>query len=106
MKPVIHMVLWDSVKVLIALLALIYAGLVLTGYTSEGPRYQPRLSWAEPGRSSERLLIWTGIKVLDGLLRILRSMLNQLFMASADIGLWFVDKSTSEVQRKVRSKFL
>jgi hypothetical protein len=101
-----HMILWDAVKVLVALLALIYAGLVLTGYASEGPGYQPHLSWTEPGRSSERLLIWTGIKILEALRRVTRSMFNQLFMASADIGLWFVDKSSSEVRRKVRSRFL
>jgi hypothetical protein len=106
MGHVMHMILWDALKVLIALLALVYAGLVLTGYATEGTAYQPHLSWTEPGRSGERLLVWTGIKVLDGLLRMIRSMFNQLFMASADIGLWFVDKSTSEVRRKVRSRFL
>ncbi|MGH9446545.1 MAG: hypothetical protein ACRD3O_12570 [Terriglobia bacterium] len=106
MGLIVHIIMWDAVKVLIALMALVYLGLVLTGYTSEGPRYQPRLSWAEPGRSGERLLVWIGIKGLYTLLRMARSMFNQLFMASADIGFWFVNKSTSEVQRKVRSRFL
>jgi hypothetical protein len=99
-------VLRDSVKVLVAIVALLYAGLVLMAYATEGLRYQPRLRWTEPARSGERLLVWTGVKLLDAVLRLMRSMFNQLFLASAEIGLWLTDRSGTEVRRKVRSKFL
>jgi hypothetical protein len=96
----------DSVKLLVAILALLYAGLVLMAYATEGLRYKPRLRWSEPARSGERLLVWTGVKLLDAFLRLMRSMFDQLFLASAEIGLWLADRSGTEVRRKVRSKFL
>jgi hypothetical protein len=96
----------DSVKLLVAILALLYAGLVLMAYATEGLHYKPRLRWSEPARSGERLLVWTGVKLLDAFLRLMRSMFNQLFLASAEIGLWLADRSGTEIRRKVRSKFL
>jgi hypothetical protein len=96
----------DSVRALGVVLGLLYAGLVLMAYATEGLRYQPRFRWTEPARSGERLLVWTGVKLLDAFFRIMRSMFNQLFLASAEIGLWLTDRSGNEVRRKVRSKFL
>ncbi|MGH9469672.1 MAG: hypothetical protein ACRD1N_04930 [Terriglobia bacterium] len=96
----------DAVKLLVVLLGLAYGGLVLAGYMAEGARYQPKFHLDEPARSGERLLVWTGIKVLDAVLRVMRSMLNQLFMASAEVGFWFIDKSGPRIQRKVRSRFI
>jgi hypothetical protein len=96
----------DSVKLLVALLGLLYFGLVLTAYATEGLHYKPRLRWTEPARSGERLLVWTGVKLLEAFLSLTRSMFNQLFEASAEIGLWVTDRSGTEVRRKVRSKFL
>jgi hypothetical protein len=106
MSATTHIVLWYSLKAMVAMLALIYLGLVFMGYASEGRYYQPRFHWSEPARSGERLLVWTGIRVFDVFLRIGRSMLDQLFTASAEVGLWVIDRSSAEVQRKVRSKFL
>jgi hypothetical protein len=96
----------DSVKLLVAFLALLYAGLVLMAYATEGVHYKPRLRWTEPARSGERLLVWSGVKLLDAFLRLTRSTFDQLFLASAEIGLWLADRSGTEVRRKVRSKFL
>lgn len=101
-----QMVLWDVLKLLVGMFALIYAALVYTAYGMEGSHYQARLQLTKPGRSGERLLIWTGVKILDATLRFARSVLNQLFAASAEIGEWAVEKSSPAVQRKVRSKFL
>jgi hypothetical protein len=106
MTIAVQAVIRDSVRVLVAVLVLLYAGLVLTAYLTEGLRYQPRFRWSEPARSGERLLVWTGVKLLDGFMRLTRSMFNQLFLASAEIGLWLTDRSGNEVRRKVRSKFL
>lgn len=101
-----QVIVWDALKLLVGLLGLLYAALVLTSYVTEGPHYQPRLRLAEPFRSGERLLVWTGIKVMEGFLKLFRSIFDQLFVASAEVGFWVVDKSGPKAQRKVRSKFL
>jgi hypothetical protein len=106
MTAVFQTVVRDSMRVLVGVLLLLYAVVVLTAYATEGLRYQPRFRWTEPARSGERLLVWTGVKLLDGFLRLTRSMFNQLFLASAEIGLWLTDRSGNEVRRKVRSRFL
>jgi hypothetical protein len=106
MTVIVQNLLRDTVRVLVGVLVLLYAGLVLMAYATEGVHYQPRFRWTEPARSGERLLVWTGVKLLDAFLRLTRSMFNQLFMASAEIGLWLTDRSGNEVRRKVRSKFL
>ena len=99
-------VLWVFVKLLVAAGALLYVGLVLTAYVTEGTHYRPRLHWSEPMRSGERLLVWAGVKLLVAFLRLMRSVFNQLFQASAEIGIWLTDRSGTEVRRRVRSKFL
>lgn len=101
-----EMVIRDAAKLLVMVLALIYGGLVIAGYITEGPHYQPRFHLDEPARSGERLLLWTGIKVLDAVLRFLRSLMNQLFTASAEVGFWLIDKSGPKLQRKVRNRFI
>jgi hypothetical protein len=106
MLMITHLVFWDGLKMLIWALALIYAGLVFTAYEIEGRHYQPQLQLTKPARSGERLLIWTGVRILDTLLRIARSTFDQLFAASAEVGDWAIEKSGPAVQRKVRSKFL
>ncbi len=106
MAMLTQVVAWDAMKLLVAILGLFYAGLVFTGYVTEGPHYQPRLRWTEPARSGERLLVWTGIKILDAILRLVRSTCNQLFAASAEVGFWVVDKSGPDIQRKIHSRFL
>lgn len=102
----IQIIFWDVLKLLVVMLGCLYAALVLAGYITEGPHFQPRLNLSEPARSGERLLIWTGIKILDAAFRIARSTLNQLFTASAEVASWFIDKSSPTVQRKVRSRFI
>lgn len=101
-----YMIFLTTLKLLTAVIALVYAGLVLTAYQIEGPHYQPRLELFKPARSGERLLVWTGVKLLDVMVRLGGSVFNQLFAASADVGAWVVEKSGPEVQRKVRARFL
>ncbi|HLI30521.1 MAG TPA: hypothetical protein VKV79_05405 [Terriglobia bacterium] len=104
--PVAQWVLGDAVKLLILVLGLVYAALVFAGYVTEGPHYQPRFHLEEPARSGERLLVWTGIKLLVALVRLCRSLFNQLLTASGEVGFWIVNKSGPKVQREVRSRFL
>lgn len=101
-----HMLLWDVVKLMAGILALIYAILVYAAYEMEGARYQARLQLTRPARSGERLLIWTGVRIIDVVLRFSKSIVNQLFAASAEVGEWAVEKSSPAIQRKVRSRFL
>lgn len=101
-----HSLLWDVVKLMAGILALIYAILVYAAYEMEGARFQPRFQLTKPGRSGERLLIWTGVRIVDAVLRSMKAILNQLFAASAEVGEWAVEKSSPAVQRKVRSRFL
>lgn len=106
MTTITQVVLWDGLKLLVGMLVLLYAALVLTGYVAEGSHYQPRLQVAEPFRSGERLLVWTGIRIMDTFLRLFRFFFNQLVVASAEVGFWVVDRSGPKAQRKVRSRFL
>lgn len=101
-----HSLLWDVVKLMASLLVLVYAILVYAAYEMEGARFQARFQLTKPARSGERLLIWTGVRVVDAVLRSMKAILNQLFAASAEVGEWAVEKSSPAVQRKVRSRFL
>lgn len=106
MITITHLILLLLIKALIALAVLVYAGLVLTAYAMEGPHYKPRLQLTRPARSGERLMVWTGVRILDATVRLSKSLLNQLFTASADVGDWFVDRSSTSVKRNVRRRFL
>ena len=99
-------VLLALVKLLIVGLGLLYAGLVLMSYKTEGRHYQPRLRLAEPARSGERLLVWGGVKALDASVRASRAVLDTLYDASAEVGGWVISMSSPETQNKVRSRFL
>jgi len=103
---VMQIVLGDAVKLLALVLGLFYTGLVLSVYVTGGPHYQPQFHLAEPARSGERLLVWAGIKILDAMIHLFQSILNQLFTSAAEVGLWVVSKSGSKLQHEVRSHFL
>lgn len=106
MISITHIIVLTAVKLLVVLAGLIYAGLVITAYEMEGPHYRPRIQFAKPARSGERLLVWSGVKLLDALIRFSKSVFNELVMASGDVGDWVVERSSPSVQRKVRSRFL
>ncbi len=101
-----QMILWFAVKVAIAAVGLIYAGLVLTSYSLEGRRFQPRLRISEPARSGERLLVWWGVRLVDFLVRFGQAIAQVLFDASAEVMTWVIDNSSQEIRQKVRSRFL
>lgn len=81
-----------------------FSGLAVVGHVTERSqhRFFP-VQFAKATRSGERLLVWMGAKILDGLFRFFRGLFTLLFSASADVALWAVDKSGPNVQRKVRS---
>jgi hypothetical protein len=100
------MVLAITAKLIVTFAVLTYVGLVLTGYATEGSHYQPRLDICAPCGSALRLLIWIGVSILHLLLTFVNSVLNQLFAASGDLAAWTVAKSSPEIERKLRQRFL
>ena|SRR6516162_245718 len=95
-----------AAKLLLMAAGAFYALLVLSTYAREGPNFQLRLRSNHPARSAERLLIWAGIKMILAIARAVRSILNVLYQASADVGTWVVSKSSAQVQARVLSRFL
>lgn len=102
----IQMLIWIAVKIAIAAIGLIYVGLVLTSYSLEGRRFQPRIKLTEPARSGERLLIWSGVKLMDLLIRSGQAFARMLYDASAEVMTWVIDNSNPVIRQKVRSRFL
>ena len=106
MNEMVLMVAGAAVKLLFVVAGVLYAFLVLRAYAREGPDFQLRLQSSDPARSAERLLIWAGIRVMSVVARAVRSILNALYQASADVGTWVVSKSSAQVQARVLSRFL
>jgi len=95
-----HLLSW-----LVVAAAALYVAVVLVSYRTAGPRYRLNFNLAEPGRSTQHLGVWLGVKVLEGCIRIAKSTLNSLLEASADVGQWLMRRSPA-VQESVRSRFL
>ena len=83
----------------------VYAGMVLMGYRMDGPHYRLSFQLQDPLRSVKHLLVWLGVKVLQGCLRFTTAILNTLLEASAEVGERFIRLSPA-VQESIRSRFL
>jgi len=95
-----HMLSW-----LLVAAAALYGAIVLMRYRTGGPRYRLKLNLQEPARSTQELGVWLGVKVLEGCVRIFKSVLNALLEASAEVGEWLMRRSPA-VQESIRSRFL
>ena len=95
-----------SVRLLLFAAAAVYAGLVLMTYSTDGPRYRPRLRLADPLRSFERLLVWLGVKAIVVLIAAFRTALATLSEASAEVGEWVMDHRSQQDPASFRSRFL
>ena len=84
----------------------LYAGLVLMSYGTNGPHYRLRIDPKDPARSAERLLVWLGVKALALVVRIAVPIFGMLSEASAEVGEWFLRHRTPETQAAIRSRFL
>ncbi len=94
------------VKLLLAAFTILYGGLVLMTYLTEGPRVRLRLDWRAPGRSGERLLVWLGVKAVDALRRVGKAAFLMLTDASAEVGEWVIRRRGAEAEAAYRSRFL
>jgi len=106
MFAIIEMVSWQIIYVLAIASALLYLGLVILGYATEGPQYQIKFEFAEPIRSTERLLVGIGVRCLSVFLRAAGALLDPLFEASAEIGEWLTNLGSAETQARYRSRFI
>jgi len=83
----------------------VYAGIVLMRYRTDGPHYRVRFELQYPGRSLQQLLVWLGVKILEGCIRISSALFNVLLEASAEVGEWFI-RLNPTMKESVRSRFL
>ena len=106
MAVVITSVLGWIAKPLLCGAVAVYVGLVLMGYATDGGRYRARLGFENPLRSVERLAVWLGVKTLAAIVQGLKSTLNVLAEASAEIGETIVAGRSQKTQAEFRSRFL
>lgn len=106
MIAMIGIVGWQIINLLAIASALLYIGLVILGYATEGPRYQIKFDLADPIRSMERLLVGIGVIALAAFLYAVGVLLDPLFEASAEIGEWFTNLGSAETQARYRSRFI
>lgn len=106
MLAMISAILGGVLKLLLVGGVVVYAGLVLMSYRTDGSHSELRLELSDPARSAERLLVWLGVKAVAAVLRIARGLLDALSEASAEVGEWFIRRRDPEVQAAVRSRFM
>jgi hypothetical protein len=95
-----HLLTWLAVAA-----GVLYAGMVLMRYRTDGPSYRLSFELRDPARSVVHSVVWLGVRVLEVFLRFARVILNMLLEASAEVGEWFMRLSPA-VQESVRSRFL
>jgi len=105
MVTYVSMLLGQLLSWLVVAAAALYVAVVLVSYRVAGPGYRLNLNLHEPGRSTQQLGVWLGVKVLEGFVRVAKSTLNTLLEASAEVGEWLMRRSPA-VQESIRSRFL
>lgn len=106
MIAMIGMVGWQIIYVLAVASALLYTGLVILGYATEGPNYQMKFDLGDPIWSTERLFVGIGVRALSAFLYAAGVLLDPLFEASAEIGEWLTNLGSAETQARYRSRFI
>ncbi len=79
-----------AVKLFLASAVILYAGLILVTLRTKGTHYHVGFNWRDPVRSSGRLLVWAGAKVVGGVGYCLKAALETLEETSADVGEWLL----------------
>jgi hypothetical protein len=105
MVTYLSIVFGSLLKLLAIAAGAIYAGMVLMRYRTDGPYYRLSFELRDPARSVQNLVVWLGVKVLDGCLRFAGAIFNMLLEASAEVGEWFMRRSPA-VRQSMRSRFL
>lgn len=106
MNAIVYAVLTGLAKIALVAGGVLYFGLVLMAYRTDGPSAPLTLDLSDPARSAERLLVWLGVRALDLSVKTSRALINALAEASAEVGEWFLRRRHPEVQASVRSRFM
>ena len=85
---------------------IVYTGLVLMSYRTDGPNYRPYINLYEPARSVQTLLVWLGVKIVAFALRLGIPVFGMLSEASAEVGEWYLRRRDPETVASLRSRFL
>ena len=101
-----HDLLNGFIELAILAAAVLYAGLVLMSYRTDGPHARVEFDLKDPARSIERLAVWVGVKILAFVMGIAIPLFGMLAEASAEVGEWFLDRRAPQVQESIRSRFL
>jgi hypothetical protein len=97
---------WQCFNIASITSAVIYLGLVIIGYVTEGPRYQMKWDFTKPFNSIGRVLIGIGVRALALFLRVFDVILAPLYEASAQVGEWLTEQGSTETQTRYRSRFI
>jgi hypothetical protein len=104
--PILELAFWAVCKFLLGAFGILYAGLVLTAYRTEGERYRLRLDKQDPAGFAAQLLIWPGVRAMATGIRVGRTALEMLSDASAEVGEWYIRRRGGQVEAFFRSHFL
>ena len=99
-------IIWGTFGVLGISLAMAYLGLVIMGYTSEGPLYKSKFDTRRPAYSTMRRLIGLGVHLASWIVRTADSILTPLFEAAAQVGDWITERGSPETRERYRSRFI
>lgn len=81
------------------------AGLALGRYATEGLSSHPLYNLRDPLRSAEQFLVSLGGTMLAAARRGAQSILELLYEASADVGVWFLHHTNPPIQKGSGSRF-
>ena len=103
---VLHAVFIGLFDLAVLIAGIVYTGLVLMSYRTDGPSFRPQINLHQPVHSVRALLVWLGVKILALTLRLGRPFFGILSEASADVGEWYLGGRDPETIAKFRSRFL
>lgn len=81
--------LW-AVKLFVAGVLILYAGMVAVALRTQGTHYRVQHDSQNPVRTAETFLVWVGVRIASQTLRLVRAILDLLEEASADVGEWIL----------------
>ncbi len=81
-----------AVKILLLGMLVLYALHVILTLRSAGSTYELKFDPRDPARSTERLLVWLGVRTLAATMAGLKAALEILEDTSADVGEWVVHR--------------
>ncbi len=106
MAPTLQVLFVGTLKLVLVAFGVLYCGLVLMTYRTDGPRYPLKIEVGDPARSAERFLVWLGVRTVATVLSAAKATLDVLSEASAEVGEWYIRRRSVEVQSEFRSRFL